>query len=67
MNEPQQDGHQRGVEEGGAADVEGPAEVAQQLRLLLLLDGHQEADQRAGTESNYRGGQGVLHYYLYSP
>lgn len=53
MNDPQQDGHQRGVEEGAAADVEGPAEVLQQLR-VLLLDGHQEGDQGASAESNCR-------------
>lgn len=56
MDDAQQDGHQRGVQEGGAANVEGPAEVLQQLR-FLLFNGHQEGDQCAGTESNCRGAE----------
>lgn len=59
VNDPQEDSHQRGVEEGGTADVEGPAEVLQQLR-FLLFDGHREGDQRAGAKSDCRGGQEVL-------
>ena len=53
VDDPQQHRHQRGVEDGGAADVEGPAQVLQQLR-ILLLDGHQEGDESGGTERDYQ-------------